>query len=517
MKDIATSLPAEIWLLIFDQLFLLDILQLRLVHRVFHGYSQQRIWEDLTLCTLEANHYARCKAILRDPSLGPLVRNLFLTPFNNHRRADARTNLWICDPPIENWSGLFRSLQWKRPLRSLKWFRLSRKGIDVGASVTSHLTNIRRLSLSFSFPEDFHPSPEPYRRILSNLPTTSLQFLDLRFTSATALQIFGEALHHAPPIFENLQTLFIDLRIRWYWETSRNYGERDFQTDIQAISNTGRNSLRSLRICIGKLRVISSLHPLFNGLGVFPNLDHFSFSFLGDYEHNRITEFLRQHHPHLKSLDLQNLIHRALAIVDPDDAQDNRPMPELQTLSFFNRHHGMIPSWPLARLRLRPYANSLTTLVISNWWFHPRSRNSFNEPPVKHGFEFDDVKELLLSLRRPNQGALLRRLKIHLLELSPELFDLMSNYLDNLQILDISYHDLVAQKGDAREGKANFWRKMSARCYSNWGLKAISLNRATSQLYSNYAPNPPVMRLLARRIPSVREIGPLHWSEADWH
>ncbi|TFK64252.1 hypothetical protein BDN72DRAFT_963348 [Pluteus cervinus] len=499
--DVATSLPPELWQLILSFMSSTDIKQLSLVHSALHTSGQPFLWQTVNLCTLRKSDRVKAQAILQNPALGACVKHLRLKPANYEQLARFTsglgwytknpTNVWVCNSSsIKTWADVVKRIDWDHPTRGFWHFRVSRKTVEMAIKLASHLTNIRKITFQPVFYEELHPNPHLYSQVLRNIRPNQVRCLDLDFCSGSTLQLFGKVVRELQLTFELLDTLI--LRITVHSDVGLPW---DFKSDIQAIADMGRTSLQSLDISWSVKPTFPSINHLFDGLGFFPRLNRFNLTWYTNRYFDQITGFLFRHHTTLSQVGFGNNLSDLVTLL----LTNPRKLPHLSSIILMNRNM----RWPFTftvQPTLSLYANTLTTLVLQNRLFL--------------GLTYQDFFELVSSLDIPGHGSCLRRLKIPICSLSPEVFDVMSNYLRSLQTLDITYVWLVGHKDEDGHvnQKALFWRNMRFRQYPDWGLQCIDANLSRTTWYKQ---NVPLLRLLFRRIPSIREFGPVDWSDVE--
>ncbi|TFK72077.1 hypothetical protein BDN72DRAFT_957552 [Pluteus cervinus] len=498
--DVVTSLPPEIWHHILSLLSIDDIKELALAHRIFYAYGRPFLWHTLNLCSLRKSDRIRTRTILQDPALGLYVQHLLLAPNNNEqleRYSPAPgvewyiqnpTNVWVC-PSVRTWLDVAKRVNWRKPRHSLLHFRISRKTVDVAAELAPLLTNVRKISFHPRFYEDLQPNPHPYCQVLRSICPNRVRCLDLNFCSASAFYLFAEIVRELQITFELLDTLILSIAV--FYDVAFPW---EFKRDIQTIADIGRPSLQSLSVCWGVGKETPKTEDLFDGLGFFPRLSSFHLTWSRDPDY--IAGFLLKHQATLSQIGFKNRLSSLLTFLPR--------IPRLPHISSVNLVNVAItyPYIAVIKPEFSFCAHSITALSIRN-----THRNY-------HGFSYQDLFDLVSSLCIPEHGSCLRRLRIAVKYLSPEVFDILSNYLTRLQTLDITYWHLV---GDIRESsnvsqQGLFWRNMRYRQYSDWRLRCLDASRF---VYGNSIRNFPLLRLLSRRIPAVQELGPFDWTDIE--
>ncbi|TFK61950.1 hypothetical protein BDN72DRAFT_413816 [Pluteus cervinus] len=504
--DVATTLPAEMWSRIFDLLSLEDIRKMRQVHSVFETYSRMFIWESLVLCSLGSKRMKQAEAIVCNPSLGQHVKELHLQPSipkmgqtDPTRRPPmdlrATISLWFADPPIRTWSGVLSRIEWKHPIRSYRHISKSRKASSVASAVVPHLTQLRILCISTLLGRGARPSPEPYHELWSNIHTNNLTTIFFSLSPLAALQIFSGAVRSSQVTFPCLETLH--LHVSSYREDKFDLDK--FEEDIRVIADTGRDSLKALRLShVPSYDLRPPASRLFSGIGFFPNLAHFDFFAYFCDDETPVTRFITHHHSSLRRLNIEGCVHQIFPRLHVLEI-NSFPSMRLTCLGFkyeVLHDHGL--AWaPMGEPSLRSYADSLTTLRIT--------------PSFMDAFTFQHADRLVSSLYKSPGGALLQRLKIPISSLCPEVFDLLSNALENLHALAIMYNRLVAFVGSTANEPNLFWQSMRARTYPNWNVRQFSL-----EIIGTYGePSREEKEILTLAIPSITMFEPSSWWDLD--
>ncbi|TFK73080.1 hypothetical protein BDN72DRAFT_894315 [Pluteus cervinus] len=100
-----STLPPELWIIIFQMLSRDDLVTLRLVSKRFHQLSRPFFWEWLILCSLKQSSEAKARIVLRNPELGAQVKHLELRPSSWGFVGSPTwhpTNLWEILPHFSN-------------------------------------------------------------------------------------------------------------------------------------------------------------------------------------------------------------------------------------------------------------------------------------------------------------------------------------------------------------------------------------------------------------------------------
>ncbi|TFK64250.1 hypothetical protein BDN72DRAFT_925921 [Pluteus cervinus] len=480
----STSLPPELWDIILGLLSPTDIKQLTLVHSTLYARGRPFLWKTVNLCTLRKSDRVKARAIIQNPALGSYIKHLRLKPTNYEQRlqltwglgqyienpTNIRTRICDSSSSIKTWADVAKLIDWKHPTRGFWNFRISRKTAELAVQVASYLTEVRKITFQPGFYEEaLLPDPRLYHQIFRNIRPNQVRCLDLDFCSGSAVQLFGKVVRELQLTFELLDTLI--LRITVHHDVVVPW---DFKSDIQVIADMGRVSLQSLEISWSVKPTLpsSSLGHLLDSLGFFPRLRRFNFTW---YNSNRnidqiLIGFIQKHHTTLSHLGFgHNLNELFTLLLTLTNSRQKLHMPNLSSIGLMNRN----TKWPLLTFTtVQPkfsfYANTLTTLIIEDQY------------RIYPGLTYQDVFELVSSLdsapghHRPGGSSCLRRLKIPIRSLSPEVFDIMSNHLRSLLTLDITYMWLVGHKDEDssvnQNSKALFWREMRFRQYPDWGV-----------------------------------------------
>ncbi|TFK67493.1 hypothetical protein BDN72DRAFT_94782 [Pluteus cervinus] len=513
-------LPTEIWIHIYSYLSPNEIERLKSVHRVCYGLSQARRWKTLQLGYFDEMGVPpndMVEGCLENPVLAGHVRHLLIQEWSrSHQRQSTTSRGRI---------SLWTKTHIKLPVKRTQQIWKSRDTlVDESLVVISHLTpRLEEMTINLSGP--FHGEPYPQRHSRSrqifyeqlftllahgsltpNLPTKRTS--SFRFRSLTLkvqsyhLPLVANWLSIGAEIFDKLEQLSLDVDLSTKIDPYSDLPQPDSQVverDIRAIITYLRKPVRKLIIRD------ESTHPLpgfIEGLGHFPELASLELacSFTGTLL--GYVNFLMRHRKTLEHLCLE-----AISMADatkifsapPDSSSTSSQLPHLSTLglsfrdfsNFGSTQHLLFRNKFLCRLSL--LSQTLTTLVL--------------DMPF-HMLDYEDVRVLAKSLCRPGAGALLKRLKIAISELSPEIIDLFSECFNNLAVLDMTFDTFLGSKNRPVYSKPDFWGVMETRRYSNW----TSL-RWVDVMWRNSFAGQLLLELLARTIPSIQEFGPIDWSD----
>ncbi|TFK61936.1 hypothetical protein BDN72DRAFT_849184, partial [Pluteus cervinus] len=448
----------------------------------------------------DRNH-EKAKKVLENPaSLAPHVKVLSLLPDSNHwevkhgRYSRLYADVWTSDPPIQMWFPLRRWMNWKHPIQSIRHFSRSRETLNTALAVIPHLTQLRKLS--FLTWDDLHvrPSPAPYYYTLfASFRANNLRCLCLGLYSSS-LHILAGVMRTSRIVFESLETIDLQLTINGNDQDTPT----DFAEDLRVIVDCGRNSLIHFRASYTPFNDAHPLVTLFSALGVIPKLASFDFTSLHSLDETPICDFLLQHHSTLKRITLNIVAQDTFPRLPGENTGQS---PKLASLFLFYRF--LEPNrWTISP-SLKVYANTLTTLVVSPWCLNIDSRGPFTH---------DYVPALLLSLSRPLYRSPLRRLKIAVLRLYPDIFDLLSSYLEDLHTLDLTYHTLIGRRNQESVDETAFWHNILSRSYPNWGLERLDLCHCFSNAVLQHLDSDQV-RVLTGVFPSVKDFGVIDWSD----
>ncbi|TFK75500.1 hypothetical protein BDN72DRAFT_441364 [Pluteus cervinus] len=524
--DFGNILPTEIWIHIFSYLSAYEIKHLESVHRVCYGLSQARKWRTLQLGYFDEMGVPpndMVEGCLEDPVLAGHVRHLLIQEWSrSHWRRSitsrGRLSLWT-------------KTHIKLPVKRSQHIWKSKDAlVDGDLEVISHLTHgLKEMTINLSGPPDGQPylqKPSRHREIFyeqlftllahgSLTPNPTTQRTTFRFRSLT-LKVQS---HHLPlianwfnlglGIFDELEQLSLYIDLSTKDDPHSLLPQPNNQTverDTRIILGHLRKSIRHLLICDASAYQM----PGFVGaLGHFPKLTSLdlacSFTYLGH------INFLMRHRETLEHFCLQSIsMADAIKIISnpPDLGSTSSPFPRLSTLAlsfqdltnFDTTQH--IPFRNKFLRRLSTFSNTLTTLVL--------------DMPF-HMLVYEDVRVLAKSLCRSGGGALLKRLKIVIAELSPEMIDLFSECLNQLAVLDMTFDILLGSKNRAAYSTPVFWEVMDTRCYLKWtSLRCVDVawrNSPAGRL--GQSPNAPrrLIQLLGWKIPSICEFGPIDWSD----
>ncbi|TFK63705.1 hypothetical protein BDN72DRAFT_963744, partial [Pluteus cervinus] len=491
------SPPGEIWLQILAQLSMDDIRTMAQVNRTFRSYSRAFIWQTLTLCTVDNNRQEKIQRILRDPDLTPYVKHLRFF----HSQFSGRYNLWFSTTPVQTKLGMLKQVAWAHPITSFRRLYLSQRSIDLAVAIVPRLTNIRRLSISVAYFLPTLPNLDPYRKLWSSLHLDRLRCLDLKFFSRISMQLVSEAIRDSSIVFTSLKVMILDFAV---YNMIPTLG---LEEDIRRIASLGRMTIRSLSI--SSKNASEELAGLFAALDFFPKLLHLYFSSNGNrssYTSPDVTlrNFITKHKSTLVHLSLKDAVNTLFPSVQAlAEGKDPESCPTLESIQLVCQRGLLLPTWSVGNPVLTPYSSTLTTLIVDRPWS--------GQSDLLYGcfgFEYEEILTLIQSLYKSPNGCTLRRLKVPIRFISPQLFDALAMYLEQLDTLDVLYGRVVGHRNSStRESQASFapsdiefFRGMRLRGYPNWRLRALNMRTEADK----ETPNDTVtlLRFLAQKIPS---------------
>ncbi|TFK63701.1 hypothetical protein BDN72DRAFT_847333 [Pluteus cervinus] len=473
--DLATTLPPELWLHIFDCLPRRDVLQLSMVHRTLYAYVRPRLWQKLT-----GTKNDQIKALLRELAICSYITDVAIKatiPASRERSI----------------------LRWRPAL-------ISDRSTNAALKVLSRLKNIQTLSVSAWSSEEACPALTLYRGLWDHILADQLRCLHLKLGSSKILRTFSSSLRGSSITFKNLDTLILQL-------CACPGGNAKYHGDLKTITDTCRCSVRSVavRLMFESVDPYSDIDPTqapLKSLGTFPHLRHFDFATNATRTVGGYTEFLTRHQSTLTCLQTTTPMEGLLPLIVFNAGRSFKPSWNIKTLNMTYEVREMsISRWnPIPMTNFTWYARSLTTLILV---ITPASTFPHR------GLEHNEVKEIITHLDQPPNGVLLERLRLTVSRVSPQLIDLIASYLGKLHTLDLQYFILVQNK-DALpndDDESGFFDEMKLRHYPNWNLQSIDMN-------TRYGPNlwrqsMPSMLLLASCIPAIRRYGPFDWSDAE--
>ncbi|TFK63700.1 hypothetical protein BDN72DRAFT_847331 [Pluteus cervinus] len=493
MDVLAASLPPELWMRIFDFLSPEDIQVLLLVHRVFRPFCAAQVWRTIKLCTLERKDFEKAQAIIRDPNLGQMVNHLVLNPAEWFDYTFTQMDLQSLEVPM--WAVALKSFDLAHPIHSIhsiRRFGQSRRIMAIANKVLPLLTNLQEITLPISTFLRQKPSADPYYALLARLRAPNVRLLFLQVHTFANFRIFCKAIGNPMIVFESLEQLILSV------DVSRGRDDyAELADDVRAVANCGRNSLLGLGLLFD-FRSASLLAKFASGLGFFPKLAHLHLtSSTPFFQQQRaifqqhLGSFIAKHHNTLRRLRMPAICLDHL-VLDQMFA-DSRSL-ELTGLNIPFRYI-LSPDGPAHMPDFRRYSGTLTTLMLSS----PTGCRS-------RGLTFGEVVAIITSLSRPSHGILLRRLMLKVVHLSPDLFDFFASHLENLHTLEVEYGSLLGDEESMTILKLPFRTQMRRRRYPTWRLRSI-------YIYPTDVSESGIMQLLAECIPSVRERGPIDWSD----
>ncbi|TFK67779.1 hypothetical protein BDN72DRAFT_898685 [Pluteus cervinus] len=388
-------------------------------------------------------------------------------------RIDAPTSIWLADPPIRR---LFDLRKWKHPIRAIRHFTYSKRTLSTALAVLPHLIQLRVLVLAI-WPRDVvNPNPKPVPGPLVEAPYTPPH----RSYSQTT--------------FPGLETFYLGTSLQ---PNEYNWDPEELEDAIRVIASTGRETVKFISLCDNNHPLLP-LSVLLSGLGFFPKLVQLDFDcYRCDYDEPikaPLTRFLECHRSSLERLHVDAYIRLFPRL--PATRSDAPQSPKLTSLGL--EYHVKPLMWSIGQPSLRSYANTLTTLVIT-------SRFSSYDAPF--AFSHRDLNTLVSSLYISPGGALLQRLQVPVMYLSPQIFDMLSNRLENLNTLNLPHHALVSNLGSEIKETAAFWQEMTNRTYSNWKIRRFYLSSPGDR----YGLSPEEEEIMTRVIPSIESYSAGSW------
>ncbi|TFK61948.1 hypothetical protein BDN72DRAFT_903656 [Pluteus cervinus] len=451
--DLATTLPAELWLYICDFLPRKDILKLSTVHPILRAYAHPHTWKILTLETAHGASNEQMTVLLGEPALRSYVTQIVIKA-TTPRRAGV----------------------WEQPFLHLRHALLSYQSTSAILEVVPNLEN--------------------------NHIVTKLRCLHLELGSRETLEIFSSSLRDSAVVFEHINALILHLYVGQGTE---------FMENVRTIADACRTSIQALRLIFGSFNTQSnSVAAVLSSLGAFPHLGHFDFTTDTDSGARVYQEFVMKHRSTLMCLQTttRNPCLLPLSLYSADPSVD--PPRNIKALNFAHEVPGTPYWWMWSGLsgleNLARYAGALTTLILE---IIPGSTG------IRRGLDFQEVTEIVTQLDQKPHGVLLERLKLTVSHLRPQLIDLMASYLGKLHILDLTYMILVNKAGQntnevGRSFVSSYLHSPEVNCPQDWKLQSVDLNSGRGRQ------NMDLMRLAASRIPSIRAYGPFDWSDADF-
>ncbi|PPQ94231.1 hypothetical protein CVT25_006657 [Psilocybe cyanescens] len=218
-------------------------------------------------------------------------------------------------------------------------------------------------------------------------------------------------------------------------------------------------------------RVITyfKLIPLFEGLNHIPHLESVSFSVPAHTSPKDATyRFFAQHSKTLRRLQL-SMAHMSVLDYQNFLEQLDVPLPLLEALTlnfgFRSRHLIVDPSLPKF---LSQYASTLRSLRLLKKQHGKREMFSLFEIP----------------LGSPTAYSKLRFLEIWLYCLTPEILDMISSSLPNLEDLELTVRIFKGESASFENERDQFCVEMRLRDYYEWKLRRLLLKNIDSKTMS---------------------------------
>ncbi|TFK61651.1 hypothetical protein BDN72DRAFT_965043 [Pluteus cervinus] len=491
--DTALVLPNELWEHIFNFLPRPSVLTMVIVNKEFHQLGRPRVWRTLKLCSSNPQNSERIQAVFNNPTLATFVKDITIAEpyYSPQSRASLLSTALRRISPFGNPPDINEI--------ALAEFH----AIKLAGKVLSHLTSVRNMRVSFpKNPMSFTGSYSPYMTLWASLVDhqSLYNIRSLQLTIDTyQVSYLSQCINQASPIFQNLEEFNLIVE---FW-SGCSYWWKTF-TILLFI----RQSIRYLSYD-GKNPPTHSHFPA-TSFGYLPNLVRFYQGYAGKgwekVDPDACQKFLMQHRKTLTHLILKGLEIDALEFLWPT-AVDQNVYPRLDTIHLTstaarqgNQPNGRcIPSFA-------PYADSLTTLSL-----------------LGPNLSYTDVEQLVMGLAKQRIGskptALLRRLRFTVSILTPELFDLLSEYLGDLRVMDLSFVLLAADKARSKGTRGynkEVWDLIKTRSYPSWNLYHVDA-RNLNRLGPNglRMRNKNLLRLLMEVVPSIEEVGEIDWSDVD--
>ncbi|TFK64661.1 hypothetical protein BDN72DRAFT_963053 [Pluteus cervinus] len=320
--NIASILPLELWIIIFQMFSTADMITVRSVSKKFRHLSHPFFWRSLTLGSLNHSAEKRARTVIRNPDLGTYIKELVLCPSSWTDTTDTTTrvstNFWVGSYSRRNILHRFglRWVTWKHLRSSFRIFRISRKSVKTAINAVPLLPNLLRLTIELEFDMEVRPNPETYRRLWSGLRTEQLRCLDLTLYSGTAVRLLADTIRSVIPesntspvpgpsrggatprnghAFGQLEMIALSVAT-----TPEGYPRDDFVKDVRTIMDLGRSSIQSLALFYffnSSPGDWTQLHldSFFEGLGVFPRLQHLQYLTIGPDNYKSFNRFLTRH------------------------------------------------------------------------------------------------------------------------------------------------------------------------------------------------------------------------------
>lgn len=277
----------------------------------------------------------------------------------------------------------------------------------------------------------------------------SLRQIQFSIHSARALKGYAALIRASNVDMPSLEVLILDIH-------PARFDRNNPWDDLPVLLAPMRAHMRKLIIgfpgyCSWSWEHLQSTHPVLDFLGDFPNLSDLQISLFGHMIYIPPTwmesyrRFLHRHKTTLKTIALETLNDiepfswtDGIATFGSCQAPAADLLPKLEGIYLNYETDILETSRPPD---LTPFARSLTTLVLT---YH--LMNFYYE-----NFQFSELERVIKSLDT-GKGALLERFKVTIANFSPEALDLMETHLPRLQVLEIGYLQLVADRNDETTG-----------------------------------------------------------------
>ncbi|TFK61808.1 hypothetical protein BDN72DRAFT_964964 [Pluteus cervinus] len=487
-------LPKEIWAQVVDTYPVTQFRSLMLVNRMFYEIVYRKLWENLTLCSMDIARQEKVKEILKKPELGSRVTHVSIQhyPLGKHTNySEGRCRETYSRPEA------FALFNWDKPGQSVRRILLTpRKTVETAIKVVPRLPNVRSLTINL-LPVSLVRHANLHHSLWSTFTSNKIVQLTIKI-HIPQIETIASFIESAPSVLGHLVELVICL-------TGTEISSEVLQRSLHAIINPARQTIQSV--------IVSSTNQLdpeaiIQGIGQIQNLTRLQLNLSALMIHkledaDLLTRFLKQHKSTLKHLSFKSLPYESLERRWFAPGLSPVYCPPLKSISLrIERVANDQNSFSFPVPHLASFSGSLTTLLLDLG---------------SHFLSFEDTRKLVKSLYRVPGGALLRELKIAIQPLKAEFFDVFADDLENLEVLDLTYA-LSPEGPDDVEGRVALFREISQRNYVSSKLRHLNVWVSTrNQVTLDWEKelDMELMKRLRRCMPMIYEFGRLDWSHVE--
>ncbi|TFK72828.1 hypothetical protein BDN72DRAFT_835704 [Pluteus cervinus] len=493
--DHISSLPVELWGLILGYISDLQLRELVYLHPVFCHFARAIIWKKVKLCSLEEQQRDRVLQLLRYPTLTSFVREIEIVRPHQHHLGQRDRSHWGLE--MDRMYHEISRTSWLEPAKLVQQVLLGpRKIIHLSTALLKEVQGINHIVINFLCHTSVCPCyQEDYEPLLSAIGTLNptIRFLKLSL-QLRDLPLFAKCMPAAAPGLQDLRTCVLYVLAPGKGTIS----DTKYINSLSSFLEPVRKSLCSLAIIVPVFPPGLSLIPHLESLS-FPNLTRLHLSIpsrMWSHRHASNLQTLLSHSKRLRVLVLTYISMGDFPSLWSSDTSPTR-LPPLESLHIEVMDTTGSYSAQLATALLRPFENSLTTLSL-----------------LGRSLTYDEVRVLLHDLSRNRDKPILRKLRLAVSRLTPQLMDLFANRLESLQYLDLSYDETFSSNDAIIRDEREFLNIMSNKRYYRWRLKQIYAHKPSISTNGWVRADPASVPVVLRRcVPRAQLTGAVDWSE----